>query len=51
MVDFGFLNYVGSYKGSSGKTGTVGGCFEYTGAPYYAAIASLRSGSDLAHVF
>ena len=38
------------YKGNSGKVCVIGGSPEYTGAPYYAAIAALRSGSDLAFV-
>jgi ATP-dependent NAD(P)H-hydrate dehydratase len=33
----------GAYKGANGKVGVVGGCLEYTGAPYYAAQASLRT--------
>ena len=40
-----------SYKGSSGKVGVVGGCFEYTGAPFYAALSALKLGADLSHVF
>jgi ATP-dependent NAD(P)H-hydrate dehydratase len=40
-----------SYKGSSGKVGVVGGCFEYTGAPFYAALTALKLGADLSHVF
>ena len=28
----------------------VGGSIEYTGAPYYAAMASLRAGCDLSFV-
>jgi ATP-dependent NAD(P)H-hydrate dehydratase len=39
------------YKGNCGKVAVVGGSAEYTGAPYYAAVAALRTGSDLAHVF
>ena len=39
------------HKGSNGKVGVVGGSKDYTGAPYYAAIASLKSGADLAHIF
>lgn len=30
------------HKGQNGKIGVIGGCFEYTGAPYYAAITSLK---------
>lgn len=29
----------------------VGGSIEYTGAPYYAAMASLRAGADLSFVY
>ena len=39
------------HKGSCGSIGVLGGCFEYTGAPYYAAISTLKAGADLAHVF
>jgi ATP-dependent NAD(P)H-hydrate dehydratase len=41
----------GRYKGQAGKVGVVGGCREYTGAPYFAAMAALRVGADLSHVF
>lgn len=34
---------LGAYKGLNGKTATIGGCLEYTGAPFYAAAASLRT--------
>ncbi|XP_028773956.1 ATP-dependent (S)-NAD(P)H-hydrate dehydratase [Neltuma alba] len=30
------------YKGQAGKIAVVGGCREYTGAPYFAAISALR---------
>ena len=39
------------YKGQSGRIAIIGGSFEYTGAPYYAGMASLRFGADLAFVF
>mmetsp|Transcript_26563 Transcript_26563/g.57336 ORF Transcript_26563/g.57336 Transcript_26563/m.57336 type:complete len:172 (-) Transcript_26563:46-561(-) len=39
------------YKGQAGKVGVVGGCAEYTGAPFYAAMAALKLGADLSHVF
>lgn len=29
----------------------MGGSFEYTGAPYYSAMAALKMGADLAHIF
>jgi len=41
----------GRYKGQAGRVAVVGGCAEYTGAPFFAAMAALRTGSDLAHVF
>ena len=40
-----------SLKGDNGTVGTIGGSLEYTGAPYYSAITSLKSGCDLSHVF
>ncbi|XP_056411728.1 ATP-dependent (S)-NAD(P)H-hydrate dehydratase isoform X5 [Hyla sarda] len=39
------------HKGHDGKIGVVGGCQEYTGAPYFAAISALKVGADLSHVF
>ncbi|RHY19227.1 hypothetical protein DYB25_006201 [Aphanomyces astaci] len=39
------------YKGQYGKVGIVGGCAEYTGAPYYAGMAALKTGVDLCHIF
>jgi ATP-dependent NAD(P)H-hydrate dehydratase len=39
------------HKGQSGKIGVVGGSKEYSGAPYFAAISSLRAGADLSYVF
>lgn len=38
-------------KGDAGKVATIGGCREYTGAPYFAAISALKVGADLSHVF
>ncbi|KAF3825658.1 hypothetical protein GH733_006485 [Mirounga leonina] len=38
------------HKGQDGRIGVVGGCQEYTGAPYFAAISALK-GADLSHVF
>eukprot|EP00002_Diphylleia_rotans_P028646 TRINITY_DN5788_c0_g1_i4.p1 TRINITY_DN5788_c0_g1~~TRINITY_DN5788_c0_g1_i4.p1 ORF type:complete len:300 (-),score=56.59 TRINITY_DN5788_c0_g1_i4:91-990(-) len=38
-------------KGSCGRVGVVGGCKEYTGAPYYAAMTAYTIGADLAYVF
>ncbi|XP_015785742.1 ATP-dependent (S)-NAD(P)H-hydrate dehydratase isoform X1 [Tetranychus urticae] len=40
-----------SHKGQSGRIGVIGGCKEFTGAPYYASISSLKIGADLVYVF
>ena len=34
-----------------GNIGIIGGSFEYTGAPFYCAMSSLRAGCDLSHIF
>lgn len=39
------------HKGQAGRIAVVGGCKEYTGAPYFAAISTLKIGGDIAHVF
>lgn len=39
------------YKGQAGKIAVVGGCREYTGAPFFASMAALKIGADLSHVF
>uniref|UniRef100_W5MRK7 ATP-dependent (S)-NAD(P)H-hydrate dehydratase n=1 Tax=Lepisosteus oculatus TaxID=7918 RepID=W5MRK7_LEPOC len=39
------------HKGQDGRVGIIGGCQEYTGAPYFAAISALKVGADLSHVF
>jgi ATP-dependent NAD(P)H-hydrate dehydratase len=39
------------HKGQSGRIGIVGGSKEYSGAPYFSAISSLRVGADLSYVF
>ncbi|XP_058109164.1 ATP-dependent (S)-NAD(P)H-hydrate dehydratase isoform X2 [Magnolia sinica] len=39
------------HKGQAGKIAVFGGCREYTGAPYFAAISALKIGADLSHVF
>jgi ATP-dependent NAD(P)H-hydrate dehydratase len=38
------------HKGAHGKVAIVGGSLEYTGAPFYAAVSSLKVGADLAWV-
>ena len=30
------------HKGQLGKIGVIGGCLEYTGAPFYAGISAMR---------
>ena len=40
-----------SRKGQNGRIGVLGGSYEYTGAPYYAAQSALQAGADLAYVF
>ncbi|KAH7825637.1 putative PfkB-like carbohydrate kinase family protein [Monocercomonoides exilis] len=40
----------GSHKGLNGKLLVVGGCKLYTGAPFFAAMSSLRSGIDMAFI-
>ena len=39
------------HKGECGRIAVFGGCVLYTGAPYFAAIAALKAGADLVHVF
>ena len=39
------------HKGQAGRIGIIGGCLEYTGAPYYAAMAAMKVGVDLVHIF
>ncbi|CAD8163653.1 unnamed protein product [Paramecium octaurelia] len=39
------------HKGQNGKIASIGRSFEQTGAPYYAAISTLKGGGDLAQIF
>ncbi|XP_065059402.1 ATP-dependent (S)-NAD(P)H-hydrate dehydratase-like [Rhopilema esculentum] len=41
----------GMHKGQAGRIAVIGGCKEYTGAPYFAAFTAMRLGVDLSHVF
>lgn len=41
----------GKYKGLNGRIAVVGGSAAYTGAPYFAGAAGLKSGADLVSVF
>ncbi|KAJ2637967.1 hypothetical protein GGF40_001990 [Coemansia sp. RSA 1286] len=38
------------HKGDCGRMAAIGGCEEYTGAPYFVASTSLRLGVDIAYV-
>ncbi|KAJ2382674.1 hypothetical protein GGI23_007310, partial [Coemansia sp. RSA 2559] len=38
------------HKGDCGRVAIVGGCEEYTGAPYFVASSSLRLGTDIAYI-
>lgn len=38
------------HKGQSGKVAVIGGCEDYTGAPFFAGQASAMVGSDLNHI-
>lgn len=38
------------YKGQCGRVAVIGGCQEYTGAPYFAAISAMKVGADLGFV-
>ncbi|RBA15266.1 hypothetical protein FPRO05_12746 [Fusarium proliferatum] len=38
------------HKGQLGRVAVIGGSENYTGAPYFSAMASARLGSDLSHV-
>ncbi|RKO95993.1 Ribokinase-like protein [Caulochytrium protostelioides] len=39
-----------NHKGQSGRIAILGGSEDYTGAPFYSAMAALRTGADLSHV-
>ncbi|KAN0038073.1 hypothetical protein ACTA71_000245 [Dictyostelium dimigraforme] len=39
------------HKGQSGRIAIMGGSKEYTGAPYFSGISSLKIGSDICHIF
>ncbi|KHE89940.1 H-hydrate dehydratase [Neurospora crassa] len=38
------------HKGQLGRVAVIGGSEDYTGAPYFSAMASARLGADLSHV-
>ncbi|ORX50890.1 Ribokinase-like protein [Hesseltinella vesiculosa] len=39
------------HKGEAGRIGIVGGSEEYTGAPYFSGLTSMKMGTDLCHIF
>uniref|UniRef100_A0A1B6C4T5 ATP-dependent (S)-NAD(P)H-hydrate dehydratase n=1 Tax=Clastoptera arizonana TaxID=38151 RepID=A0A1B6C4T5_9HEMI len=39
------------HKGQSGRIGIFGGSKDFTGAPFYSGMSSLRTGSDLIYIF
>lgn len=41
----------GFHKGQLGRVAVIGGSADYTGAPYFSAMASARLGCDLSYVF
>lgn len=40
-----------SHKGQAGKIAVIGGSLEYTGAPFYAAMVTMRGGGELAFIY
>lgn len=44
------IRYKDNHKGVHGRIGIVGGARDYAGAPYFASIAAMRLGADLAYV-
>ncbi|KAI9819552.1 MAG: hypothetical protein M1827_007002 [Pycnora praestabilis] len=38
------------HKGQMGRVAVIGGSQDYTGAPYFSAMASARLGADMSHV-
>ncbi|KAF2857646.1 hypothetical protein K470DRAFT_222928 [Piedraia hortae CBS 480.64] len=38
------------HKGQLGRVGVIGGSQDYTGAPYFSAMASAKLGCDMSHV-
>ncbi|KAM0787355.1 hypothetical protein ACM66B_003441 [Microbotryomycetes sp. NB124-2] len=38
------------HKGQAGRIGVIGGSADYSGAPFFASMSTLRIGADLAHV-
>lgn len=38
------------HKGQLGRILVVGGCEDYTGAPFFAAMSALKTGADMSHI-
>lgn len=38
------------HKGQAGRIAVIGGCEDYTGAPYFSALAATLLGADMSHV-
>ncbi|KAL5365113.1 Ribokinase-like protein [Aspergillus floccosus] len=38
------------HKGQHGRVAVIGGCADYTGAPYFSSMASAKLGCDMSHV-
>ncbi|PHH79563.1 hypothetical protein CDD80_4443 [Ophiocordyceps camponoti-rufipedis] len=38
------------HKGQLGRVGVIGGSIDYTGAPFFSAMASARLGCDMSHI-
>ncbi|KAJ5938607.1 YjeF C-terminal domain carbohydrate kinase-like protein [Penicillium verhagenii] len=45
-----FRNDAHDQLGQLGRVAVIGGCADYTGAPYFSAIASAKLGCDMSHV-
>lgn len=44
-------NNISRLKYSNGLIGIIGGSAEYSGAPYFSAVSSVKSGADMSHIF
>lgn len=40
-----------NHKGQHGKVSVIGGCQEFTGAPFYAAFSAMQAGADYGNIF
>lgn len=51
MIDAISAKLHGGYKGANGCVGVLGGCRDASGPPFFAAMAALRAGVDIARIF